>query len=58
MFYLSDKLMYALKNMNNWNRMPDALKEQVSAILTALPPRLTCLRVTVSLMIRRWTVIT
>ena len=26
---LSDKLMYALKNMNNWNRMPDALKEQV-----------------------------
>ena len=26
---LSDKLMYALKNMNEWNRMPDALKEQV-----------------------------
>ncbi len=26
---LYEKLMYALKNMNNWNRMPDALKEQV-----------------------------
>ena len=24
-----DKLIYALKNMNEWNRMPDALKEQV-----------------------------
>ena len=24
-----DKLIYALKNMSNWNRMPDALKEQV-----------------------------
>ena len=26
---LYDKLIYALKNMNEWNRMPDALKEQV-----------------------------
>ena len=26
---LYDKLMYALKNMNQWSRMPDALKEQV-----------------------------
>ena len=26
---LYEKLIYALKNMNNWNRMPDALKEQV-----------------------------
>lgn len=26
---LYEKLMYALKNMSNWNRMPDALKEQV-----------------------------
>jgi len=26
---LYEKLMYALKNMNDWNRMPDALKEQV-----------------------------
>lgn len=26
---LYDKLIYALKNMNQWNRMPDALKEQV-----------------------------
>ena len=25
---LYDKLIYALKNMNEWNRMPDALKEQ------------------------------
>ena len=33
---LSDKLMYALKNMNNWNRMPDALKEQVFSHLDRL----------------------
>ena len=33
---LSDKLMYALKNMNNWNRMPDALKEQVFSHLERL----------------------
>ena len=26
---LYDKLIYALKNMSQWNRMPDALKEQV-----------------------------
>ena len=26
---LYDKLIYALKNMNQWNRMPDALKKQV-----------------------------
>ena len=26
---LYDKLIYALKNMNEWDRMPDALKEQV-----------------------------
>ena len=28
--------MYALKNMNNWNRMPDALKEQVFSHLDRL----------------------
>ena len=28
--------MYALKNMNNWNRMPDALKEQVLSHLDRL----------------------
>ena len=33
---LYDKLMYALKNMNNWNRMPDALKEQVFSHLERL----------------------
>ncbi len=33
---LHDKLMYALKNMNNWNRMPDALKEQVFSHLERL----------------------
>ena len=33
---LSDKLMYALKNMDNWNRMPDALKEQVFSHLDRL----------------------
>jgi len=33
---LSDKLMYALKNMSNWNRMPDALKEQVFEHLARL----------------------
>ncbi|MBS4963488.1 MAG: PD-(D/E)XK nuclease family transposase, partial [Phocaeicola dorei] len=33
---LSDKLMYTLKNMNNWNRMPDALKEQVFSHLDRL----------------------
>ena len=33
---LSDKPMYALKNMNNWNRMPDALKEQVFSHLDRL----------------------
>ena len=33
---LSDKLMYALKNMNNWNRVPDALKEQVFSHLDSL----------------------
>ena len=26
---LYDKLIYTLKNMQHWNRMPDALKEQV-----------------------------
>ena len=29
LYTLYDKLIYALKNMNEWNRMPDALKEQV-----------------------------
>lgn len=33
---LYDKLMYALKNMNNWNRMSDALKEQVFSHLERL----------------------
>lgn len=33
---LSDKLIYALKNMNDWNRMPDALKEQVFKHLAQL----------------------
>ena len=28
--------MYALKNMNDWNRMPDALKEQVFKYLDQL----------------------
>ena len=28
---LYDKLIYTLKNMQHWNRMPDALKEQVLA---------------------------
>lgn len=28
--------MYALKNMNNWNRIPDALKEQVFSHLDRL----------------------
>lgn len=33
---LYDKLIYALKNMNNWNRMPDALKDQVFEHLARL----------------------
>ena len=33
---LYDKLIYALKNMSNWNRMPDALKEQVFEHLARL----------------------
>lgn len=33
---LYDKLIYTLKNMNNWNRMPDALKEQVFRRLSHL----------------------
>ena len=33
---LYEKLMYALKNMNDWNRMPDALKEQVFKYLDQL----------------------
>ncbi|MDO4163917.1 MAG: PD-(D/E)XK nuclease family transposase [Bacteroides sp.] len=33
---LYDKLIYTLKNMNNWNRMPDALKEQVFNHLNSL----------------------
>lgn len=33
---LYEKLIYALKNMNNWNRMPDALKEQVFKHLAQL----------------------
>jgi len=33
---LYDKLIYTLKNMNNWNRMPDALKEQVFQRLSQL----------------------
>ena len=34
-----DKLTYALKNMNNWNRMPDALNEQVFSHLDRLAAR-------------------
>ncbi len=33
---LYDKLMYTLKNMNTWNRMPEALKEQVFQRLAQL----------------------
>ena len=33
---LYDKLIYALKNTSNWNRMPDALKEQVFEHLARL----------------------
>lgn len=33
---LYDKLIYTLKNMQYWNRMPDALKEQVFERLEAL----------------------
>ncbi len=33
---LYDKLIYALKNMSNWNRMPSALKEQVFEHLARL----------------------
>ena len=33
---LYEKLMYAFKNMNDWNRMPDALKEQVFKYLDQL----------------------
>lgn len=33
---LYDKLIYALKNMNNWDRMPDALKDQVFEHLARL----------------------
>ena len=33
---LYERLIYALKNMNNWNRMPDALKEQVFEHLARL----------------------
>lgn len=33
---LYDKLIYALKNINNWNRMPDALKDQVFEHLARL----------------------
>lgn len=33
---LYDKLIYALKNMSNWNRMPVALKEQVFEHLARL----------------------
>ena len=33
---LYDKLIYALKNMSNWNRMQDALKEQVFEHLARL----------------------
>ena len=33
---LYDKLIYTLKNMQHWNRMPDALKEQVFSRLEEL----------------------
>ena len=33
---LYDKLIYTLKNMQHWNRMPDALKEQVFSRLEKL----------------------
>ena len=33
---LYDKLIYALKNMSNWSRMPDALKDQVFEHLAKL----------------------
>lgn len=33
---LYDRLIFALKNMNNWNRMPDALKDQVFEHLARL----------------------
>lgn len=33
---LYEKLMYTLKNMKNWDRMPDALKEQVFKYLDQL----------------------
>ena len=33
---LYDKLIYTLKNMSDWNRMPDALKEQVFEHLARL----------------------
>ena len=33
---LYDKLIYTLKNMQHWNRMPDALKEQVFSHLDRL----------------------
>ena len=33
---LYDKLIYTLKNMQHWNRMPDALKDQVFSRLEEL----------------------